>query len=188
MALADMPQPPVRLLLGSDALATATAAGRATAARDAEFADLSRSTDFEPAAVVRRFVDEVVNGGDLGVLDQLWAADLAWHGGSMGEIHGLAAFREHLAASTTGAFSGMHLDIHDVVTSGDTVVVRFTNSGTQTGPFMGTPPTGRHAEWLGIGVYRVAAGKIHEAWFGEDILGMLLQLGALTLDDHATSP
>jgi acetyl esterase len=135
----------------------------------------------DPAAVVRRFLDEVVNGGDLSALDELWAADLAWHGGSMGDIHGIDAYRAFLSASAAGAFTGMRLDVQAVITADDQVVVRFTNSGTQTGPFMGTQPTGRHAEWLGIGIYTVRDGKISEAWFGEDILGMLLQLGAVSL-------
>ena len=46
---------------------------------------------------------------------------------------------------------------------------------------MGSPATGNHAEWLGIGIYTVLNGKITEAWFGEDILGMLLRLNAITL-------
>jgi acetyl esterase len=137
----------------------------------------------EPATVVRRFIDEIVNGGggDVGALGDLWTDDLAWHGGSMGDIHGLDAFRDYLTANAAGAFTGMHLRVDDLISAGDTVVVRFVNSGTQTGPFMGAPATGRPAEWLGIGIYRITAGKISEAWFGEDILGMLLQLEAITL-------
>jgi acetyl esterase len=135
----------------------------------------------DPAAVVRRFIDEVINDGDLSALDELWAADLAWHGGSMGDIQGIEAYRAFLSASASGAFTGMHLDVKAFITDGDQVVVRFTNSGTQTGPFMGTQPSGRHAEWIGIGIYTVHDGKISEAWFGEDILGMLLQLGAVSL-------
>ncbi len=61
------------------------------------------------------------------------------------------------------------------------MVVRFTNSGSQTGPFLSTPATGRYAEWLGIGIYTVTDGRITEAWLGEDILGMLRQLDAITL-------
>jgi acetyl esterase len=135
----------------------------------------------DPVATVRRFIDEVVNGGDLSALDELWAADLAWHGGSMGDIRGIEAYRAYLSASVSAAFTGMHLDVKAVITDGDQVVVRFTNGGTQTGPFMGAQPSGRHAEWLGIGIYTVRNGKISEAWFGEDILGMLLQLGAVSL-------
>jgi predicted ester cyclase len=134
-----------------------------------------------PAAVVRRFIDEVVNGGDVSAADDLWAPDLVWHGGSMGDVHGLDAFREHLRANAGGAFTGMHLTIDDLIEADGKVVVRFTNGGTQSGPFMGAPASGKSARWLGIGIYAVAAGKIQEAWFGEDILGMLLQLGVITL-------
>ena len=134
-----------------------------------------------PANLVRRFLDEVVNGGRLELIDDLWTPDLRWHGGSMGEVEGLGAYRVMMAANTQGAFKDMHLEVDDLVSVDDRVVVRFTNSGTQVGSFMGTPPSGKHATWLGIGIYRVAHGRIAEAWFGEDILGMLLQLGAVAL-------
>jgi predicted ester cyclase len=137
----------------------------------------------EPVAVVGRFIDEVINGGDAAALPELWAEGLVWHGGSLGEIHGLDAYREMFEAAASGAFTGMRLDVDDIVTAGDKVVVRFTNGGTQTGPFMGFPATGRDARWLGIGIYEVRGGRIQEAWFAEDILGMLLELDAITLPE-----
>lgn len=130
-------------------------------------------------AVVTRFLTEVVNGGRIDIVDQLWARDMVWRGASMGEVHGIEAFRKGLEASVGGGFSGMHLDIKDIVADGDKVVVRFTNSGTNTGPFMGYGATGRHAEWEGIGIYRVVDGKIAEAWFVEDMLGLQRALGNL---------
>ncbi|WIX83550.1 alpha/beta hydrolase fold domain-containing protein [Amycolatopsis carbonis] len=129
-----------------------------------------------PAAVVHRFVAEVINGGDLDVVDELSHDDLAWHAGSGGDLHGLEAYQAALRAAVGGAFSGMHLTVHDTLVDGDTVVLRFTNSGTHTGPFLGVAATGRHAAWSGIGIYTVRAGKIAEAWFGEDMLGLLRQL------------
>jgi hypothetical protein len=33
----------------------------------------------------------------------------------------------------------------------------------------------------GIGIYTVRDGRITEAWFAEDILGMTLQLGTISL-------
>jgi len=132
-------------------------------------------------AVVRRFLDEVVNGGRIDLIDQLWAPNLRWHGGSLGEVHGLAAFKTRLAAAAQGAFSGMHLQVHDIFAADGKVAVRFTNSGIQRGPFMGAPATGKHAEWLGIAIYTVVNGKIVDAWFGEDVLGMMLQLGVVQL-------
>jgi predicted ester cyclase len=41
---------------------------------------------------------------------------------------------------------------------------------------MGAAATGKHAEWLGIAIYTVVDGKIADARFGEDVLGMMLQL------------
>jgi predicted ester cyclase len=139
------------------------------------------SEDERNVATVRRFIDEVVNGGQLEAIDELWAPDLRWHGGCLGEYHGIESFKRLMAASAKGAFRGMRLTIDDVVASAGKVAVRFTNSGTQTGPFMGAPATNKHASWLGIAIYTVVDGKIADAWFGEDILGLMLQLGVVKL-------
>jgi predicted ester cyclase len=134
-----------------------------------------------PVTVVSEFIERVVNGGDFSLIDQFWAEDLAWHGGSLGDIRGLAALESFMRHSGAGAFSGMHLKVEEILSVGSKVVVRFTNSGTQTGTFMGAPPSGKRAEWLGIGIYTVNNGRIVEGWFGEDVLGMLMQLGIVNL-------
>lgn len=54
LAVADMDDPPLRLLLGSEAYAYATAAGRARAEADAAWHDLSVSTDRDDATAADR--------------------------------------------------------------------------------------------------------------------------------------
>jgi predicted ester cyclase len=142
---------------------------------------LSTPEEAQNIAVVRHFIDGAINGGDAGVIDETWAPDMTWHGGSMGDLHGLDAYKAFFDASASGAWKDMHLEIHDVIAQDEKVVVRFTNSGTNVGDFMGNPPTGRDAAWLGIGIYTVHAGRITSGWFAEDILHMLLQLGTVTL-------
>ena len=132
-------------------------------------------------AVVRRFIDGAINGRDLAVVGETWADDMTWHGGSLGTYQSKAAFLEFATANAGGAWEDMHLEIHDTIASGDQVVLRFTNSGTNVGPFMGNPATGKHAEWLGIGIYTLRDGRITEGWFAVDILGLLLQLDAIAL-------
>ena len=56
--------------------------------------------------VVRRFIDEVINGRQLDLVDELWSKDLVWHGGSLGEIHGLASYKAFLRAAADGALAG----------------------------------------------------------------------------------
>jgi predicted ester cyclase len=135
----------------------------------------------ENIAVVRRFIEGAVNGGQGAIIDETWSDDLIWHGGSLGTFEGRAAFKSAFAAAATSAWSDMHLEINEVIASGDKVVLRFTNSGTNTGPFMGNPPTGKRAEWLRMGIYTVRNARIAEGWFAEDILGMLTQLKVLAL-------
>lgn len=153
--LVELDEPPIRVLLGSDAPA-------------------------RPVTVVRRHLDEVVNGGDIGLVGDLWAEDLHCQGGILGECHGLDEWKGFMAANR-GALADLRLDIKDVVASGDKVAVRFVGSATHARAFLGVPATGRKAQWLGIGIYTVRDGKITDAWFGEDWLGMLVQLGAVTL-------
>ncbi|MHB8695853.1 MAG: Rossmann-fold NAD(P)-binding domain-containing protein, partial [Solirubrobacteraceae bacterium] len=54
LQIADMDEPPVRLLLGSEAYAYATAAGRAQLASDEQWRELSRSTDRDDATAAER--------------------------------------------------------------------------------------------------------------------------------------
>jgi predicted ester cyclase len=136
-------------------------------------------SEYQNIAVVRRFIDGAVNGRDPAVINETWSDDLTWHGGSLGTFEGKAAFTGAFTASATSAWSDMHLEVHEVIASGDKVVLRFTNSGTQVGPFMGHPPTGKHAEWLGIGIYTLRNRRITKGWFAEDILSMLIQLDLL---------
>lgn len=129
-------------------------------------------------AVVRRFLEAVVNGGRIEEVDQLWTRDMRWHGASMGDVEGIAAFEAALRAAVGGSFTRMHLEIKDVVAAGDKVVVRFTNSGVNSGGYRGQAATGRFALWEGIGIYRLERGRIAEGHFVEDLFGQLAMLDA----------
>lgn len=131
-------------------------------------------------AVVRKFLDEVVTGGQLELLDELWTRDMLWSDGTT-TIRGIENFKKVLGAVKEKTFEDMKLNIKDVVTSKDKVVVRFTNSGKLVGTYRGYKPTLKKAEWIGIGIYRLENGKIAEAWFAEDYLSQLLQLGIIEL-------
>ena len=49
--------------------------------------------------------------------------------------------------------------------------------GTNTGPMMGRPATGKPADVGYMDMCRIANGQIVEVWHVEDIAGMLTQLG-----------
>jgi steroid delta-isomerase-like uncharacterized protein len=71
----------------------------------------------------------------------------------------------------------VHFTVEDLIAEGDKVVGRWTFRGTHRGDFMGIPPTGKKVSIMGIAIYRIARGKIAEAWVAWDAMGLMHQLG-----------
>jgi aminoglycoside 6'-N-acetyltransferase len=115
-------------------------------------------------AVVRRLVAEVLNGGRLEAIDELYTPALASEAKAW-----IASFRE--------SFPDVHMAITELIAEDDTVVGRFTCSGTHLGHWLGHAPTGRRFEAVDeVGIYRFRDGRIVETWGLEDNLGRLEQL------------
>src|ERR671910_2614793 len=55
----------------------------------------------------------------------------------------------------------------ELIAEGDKVAFRCQYQGTHTAEFMGIPATGRKVSFEGIGVMRVADGKVAEFWAGD---------------------
>jgi predicted ester cyclase len=115
--------------------------------------------------IVRRLVVEVLNGGRMEVVDELYAQTLAAEARAW-----IAPFR--------ASFPDVQMEVVELIAEGDTVVGRFTCSGTHLGDWLGCAPTGRRFEAVDeVGIYRVHDGRIVETWGLEDNLGRLEQLG-----------
>ena len=116
-------------------------------------------------AVIRRLVNDVLNGGRLDVIDDLYAPELVddakrW----------ITPFQV--------SFPDMRMEIIELVAEGDSVVGRFTCSATHLGEWLGHPPTGRRFEAIDeVSIFRFREGRIVEAWGIEDNLTRLEQLG-----------
>jgi predicted ester cyclase len=127
---------------------------------------------------IRRFVEEV-SKGNLDVLDDIVAPDFKDHQPlPPGLPSGLAGLKAFLAAQLT-AFRDLKVTIDDITADGDKVWDRLTVRATNTGPFMGLPPTGKRVTFEIFDIQRFAGGKIVEHWGVADNLGMMQQLGVV---------
>lgn len=126
-----------------------------------------------------RFHEEVFNKRNVAALDDYFAADYIEHlppfPGSPGGLEGLKQFVTILLT----AFPDFRSTVEDTIIEDDRAVGRVTAGGTNTGPFLGIPPTGKKITWTEIHIARVANGKIVEHWASIDQLGMLQQLGII---------
>ncbi|MEZ4725499.1 MAG: ester cyclase [Caldilineaceae bacterium] len=123
-------------------------------------------------AILQRFFQEIYNQGNLGVADEIVAADYVNYNPAPGEMpgrEGLKAFVAYLRR----AFADLHITIEDQVAEGDKVVTRFTISGRHVGEFAGLPPTSKFASVTALAIYRVMKGEIVESWLNWDALGMM---------------
>ena len=131
-----------------------------------------------PEHVVRRLIDEAFSQGRLNVCDELIADDLFEHQDyGPGHPPGAAGVKA-VVASLRRAFSDFRLEIEDMVVVGDTVWTRNVASGTNDGPYMGHPPSGRRFRVYVFDVLRVVGGRVTEHWGVPDRAGVLAQLGA----------
>ena len=130
----------------------------------------------ENKALVRREFDEIWNGGQLEVMDEVYAADLAYHSPGSPDIHGPEGLKP-VAEMLRNAFPDIRFTLEDMVAEGDMVAVRWTLTGTNQGELMGVPPTGVPVEFEGNSIIRFDGGKYAEIWSSWDVRVMWLQLG-----------
>jgi steroid delta-isomerase-like uncharacterized protein len=127
-------------------------------------------------ANARRFIDEVVNRGNVAVIDELSGPNFVDHTAPPG-VPPTAEGNKVFLTMLRAAFPDLHATIEDQVAEGDRVVQRVTTHGTMSGDFQGMPASGKEATWSGIHIIRFADGKAVEHWGVVDQLGMLAQLG-----------
>jgi C-1 hydroxylase len=78
------------------------------------------------------------------------------------------------------AFPNYSLVIEDLMGLDDRVIVRYTESATMEGSFMGIPATGNHVSIPAIEIWRFENGEVKEIWMARDILTFLTQAGVIS--------
>lgn len=127
-------------------------------------------------ALRRRFDEEIVNGHDLDAIPKWFAPGFVDHV----EIPGMPPGIEGVVARHQMLFTAMpdiHITIHDVIAEHDLTAARFTITGTDTGGFMGMPPTGKAVTVTGMDFMRFRDDLIVEHWGEMDMMGLMQQLG-----------
>jgi predicted ester cyclase len=122
---------------------------------------------------VRTFVDEVWNGRNYEAARDLYAESYA-NGFGTGPAARVEPIRHY-----HGAFPDLRIEIEELITSDDTVVLRSTFRGTDTGGYLGRDPTGRSVdEWV-VTIMHFDGDKVVREWVGADKLGLFIQLGVV---------
>ena len=128
--------------------------------------------------VVSRFIEEFKNKANHDIVDELFTTDFVHHLKDPRLPPGREAIKLLGQAIITG-FPDVQATVEELLADGDKVIERTTARATHTGEFNGIPPTGNQVAWTEIHIYRLQDSKITELWSEIDLLGLLIQLGAI---------
>jgi len=123
----------------------------------------------ENKAIVRRYLEEIINKADYAVADEIIDPDYVNHTAGGGIGSGRAGFVQGLRALHM-AFPDWHVTIEDLIAEGDLVVDRFAIRATHSGSANGIAATGRRIETLGMHMWRLSGGRLVEGWYVTDAL------------------
>ena len=133
--------------------------------------------------IVTRFVEELWNERKLEIADTIFDEDCHTHQLQSGAPviaapRGPAEVKAHVTSWLSG-FPDLKFRAEQMFADGDRVLSQLAMDGTQTGEWMGIPPTGKRVNIRMITIHRIREGKIIEDWVLVETLGLLQQLGAL---------
>jgi steroid delta-isomerase-like uncharacterized protein len=133
----------------------------------------------ERVAAMRRLY-ELINAGDIDGFGDRLADDFVEHDSAPGMEPTKEGVKQ-LFRMYRASFPDLHMDVEEVLPSGDKVVGRIRATGTHTGEaFMGLPSSGKSVDVHLIDITRFDDdGLAREHWGVFDALSMMQQLGAI---------
>ncbi len=113
--------------------------------------------------VDRRFYEEVMNTGNVALVEQFFATHIEDMQQWVTRLH--------------RAFAGLYFTIEEQIGEGNKLVTRWTATGIHIAAWEGFAPTNQLVKWTGTTTQRYSNGKVVELWAEVDRLGLRQQLG-----------
>lgn len=127
---------------------------------------------------VRGYYEEVVNTGEVELIESFISPEYTEvYDGERNAI-GVEGAKEHILG-VRQTYPDLHITIERQIAEGDWVVSCITARGTHKGLWLGIKPTGKSVAFTGVNVDRVVNGRIVEHGGAANLLGPLLEIGAI---------
>ena len=128
--------------------------------------------------LVRRFIEQLVNTGDVDAMADFVSSDCVETDGKVRIVSGVEGMQQHVLG-VRRTFPDLHLTVERQIAEGEWVVTQVTARGTHGGEWLGIRPTGRPVVITGVNVDRVVDGRIVEHGGAANMLDALLEIGAV---------
>jgi predicted ester cyclase len=128
--------------------------------------------------IVRRFYEEVVNSGNVDEVEKFISPDYTEVFDGKRYPVGLEGARSHIIG-VRETYPDLHIAIERQIAESEWVATCIVVRGTHKGSWMGIKPTGKLVTYTGVNIDRVVDGLIVEHGGAANMLGPLLEIGAV---------
>jgi predicted ester cyclase len=132
----------------------------------------------ENKLLVRRYLEEVVNTGDVTRIAEFIAPEYEEVYRNVRYPMGIEGAKKHILGGRE-TYPDIVVRVERQIAEGDWVVSQITARGTQRGTWLGIKPTGKVLEFTGVNVDKVVNGRIVEHGGAANLLEPLLEIGAV---------
>jgi steroid delta-isomerase-like uncharacterized protein len=139
----------------------------------------------ENKALMQRFVDEVMNKGNMAVAQELVALDYIEHDPLPGQQQGRQGLIDTLTMVRT-AFPDLEWTIEELVAEGEKVASYNTWRGTHLGVFLGIPPTGKRVTVPAMVFDTWIDSKLKESRLLMNVMSLMQQLGVVPVPGQSS--
>lgn len=128
--------------------------------------------------LVRRFYEEVVNTGNADLADSFVAPDYVEVSDGKRCAVGIDGAKAHIIG-VRQTYPDLSIEIERQIAEGEWVATCIRARGTHRGEWLGMQPTGKTLVFTGVNIDRVVDGRIAEHGGAANLLGPLLEAGAV---------
>ena len=132
----------------------------------------------ENKSLVRRFYEKIVNTGNVDNIEDLISPEYTEVSEGKRYAVGIDGAKAHIIG-VRETYPDLEISIERQIAEGEWVVTCITARGTHKGTWIGIKPTGKVVAFTGVNVDRVVDGKIVEHGGAANMLGPLLEIGAI---------
>jgi predicted ester cyclase len=129
-------------------------------------------------SIVTRYNKEVIEGGKMELLKEMVSHAFVNHSGVPGMPEGVDGLVYFFTGILHSAFSGIQVEIKEMIAEGSKVATRKEITGTHSGELMGMPASGKQVTIKVIDILIIKDGQITDHWGENNFFGVLHSLQA----------
>ncbi|NIW95525.1 MAG: hypothetical protein GWN20_22380 [Phycisphaerae bacterium] len=128
--------------------------------------------------LIRRYIEEVINTGNIDEIEKFISPNyVEVHEGTRHPV-GIEGAKRHILG-VRQTYPDLHLTVEQQIAEDEWVATCITARGTHKGSWLGIKPTGKAVSFTGVNINRVVDGRIVEHGGAANLLGPLLEIGAI---------